>query len=142
MSPVYEKIEEENDRKRDLFDMRYPSMHENSMNMNINSSQEEESYYDEEDSSEEPNEATSQVAPLNGSPQNNGERDVLAEAEAILGVDTDSENDPLGHIPRQSRNNQQEDVNPIIGRGHRRRDTSALFNQQTGNDPADMININ
>jgi hypothetical protein len=34
MSPVYEKIEEENDRKRDMFDMRYPSFNDNSMHVN------------------------------------------------------------------------------------------------------------
>lgn len=124
MSPIYEKIEDENDRKRDLFDMRYPSFHDNSINLHAYSSMEDS--YDEEDSSEEPNEATSQVAPANANSPNNGEGDVLAEAEAILGVDTDSEADPIGQ-QAQSRNNNDMTVNPIIGRGHNRRDTAALF---------------
>jgi hypothetical protein len=124
MSPVYEKIEDENDRKRDLFDMRYPSFHENSINLHAQSSIEES--YDEEDSSDEPNEATSQVAPANANSPNNGEGDVLAEAEAMLGVDTDSEADPIGQ-QAQSRNHNETTVNPIIGRGHNRRDTAALF---------------
>jgi hypothetical protein len=28
MSPMYEKIEEENERKRDVFDMKYPNIHD------------------------------------------------------------------------------------------------------------------
>jgi len=60
MSPVYEKVEEENDRKRDLFDMKYPSMNENSVMMNAHS---QEFSYDEEGSSDDPDEATSQINP-------------------------------------------------------------------------------
>lgn len=44
MSPMYEKVEDENDRKRDLFDMRYPSFHENSIHLGGHSSMEQSSY--------------------------------------------------------------------------------------------------
>jgi hypothetical protein len=40
MSPMYEKVEDENDRKRDLFDMHYPSFHENSIHLGGHSSME------------------------------------------------------------------------------------------------------
>lgn len=99
MSPMYEKIEEENERKRDVFDMKYPNIHDFSHLYNADSAIQESC--DEEDSSEEPEDATSQINPpqANSPEENNGIMDVVAEAEAILGVDTDSEADPLGNIP-------------------------------------------